>query len=113
MHRPLLPLCLLAALAAPAGAEITVASQSYGFALVLLDTLPPAPADQGDTAFCDHLFLSTPDTPAGRDAQARGSASRAAVQRPSMCTCMPSGAGAMVIRGEVSSMWVFRVVGCA
>ena len=72
MHRPLLPLCLLAALAAPAGAEITVTSQPYGFALVLLDTLPPAPTDQGDTAFCDHLFLSTPDTPAGRDAQAKG-----------------------------------------
>jgi hypothetical protein len=70
-YRPL-AFCLLAALAAPAQAEITVAAQSDGFALVLLDSLPAAPADQGETEFCTHLFLPTPETPAGRDAQAKG-----------------------------------------
>lgn len=67
-----LALCLLATLATPAGAEIAVSSQSYGFALVPLDTLPAAPADTGETAFCDHLFLTTPETAAGQDAQAKG-----------------------------------------
>jgi hypothetical protein len=72
MTRRALALCLLATLASPAAAEITVSSQSYGFALVPLDTLPAAPADTGETAFCDHLFLPTPETTGGQDAQAKG-----------------------------------------
>jgi hypothetical protein len=69
--RPL-ALCLALSLAVPAQAEVTVASRSEGFALIPLDDLPPAPADQSDTESCTHLFLPTPETPAGRDAQAKG-----------------------------------------
>jgi hypothetical protein len=72
MTRRALALCLLTAVASPASAELTVASESYGFALVKLETLPDAPTDTGETALCNHLFLPTPETPGGRDAQAKG-----------------------------------------
>jgi hypothetical protein len=72
MTRRALALCLLTAVASPASAELTVASESYGFALVKLETLPDAPADTGETVFCNHLFLPTPESPAGQDAHAKG-----------------------------------------
>lgn len=66
-------LALLFALAAsPALAELQLASQVPGLDLVALSTLPQAPQDKGDTAFCDHLFVAAPTTPGGQDAAAKG-----------------------------------------
>jgi hypothetical protein len=69
-------LALLAALAAsvatPALADLTLGSRTPGLELVALDTLPSAPQDQGDTEFCDHLFVEKATTPGGKDATAKG-----------------------------------------
>jgi hypothetical protein len=59
-------------LSAPALAETRYSSQVPGLALVALDALPAARGDQTEAEFCDHLFVATPETAAGRAAQAQG-----------------------------------------
>jgi hypothetical protein len=67
---------LLAALttgiAAPALAELALTSTVDGLTLVALDTLPAAPANQGEAEFCVNLASTSPETPAGRAVQANG-----------------------------------------
>lgn len=63
---------LAAALASPAQAELSFASQADGLDLVPLTNLPAAPSDAPVADFCSHLFLESATTPGGRDAAAKG-----------------------------------------
>jgi hypothetical protein len=71
-------LCRLACITAitfsglPAMAELSLGATTPGLKLVAMDQLPAAPATQGDTAFCTHLFVETIATPGGQDAAAKG-----------------------------------------
>jgi hypothetical protein len=62
---------LAAVLAAPALAETQFGSEVPGLELVALDSLPAAPADQGDRGPCDHLTLASPETAAGKAVAAK------------------------------------------
>lgn len=63
---------LLSLAATPALAELQHSSRVQGLTILPLATLPAAPQDQGETAFCSHLFLDSPMTAAGRAAAAQG-----------------------------------------
>jgi hypothetical protein len=52
-------------------ADLSVTATVTGLEAVLLDTLPPAPADRGDPGFCP-LVMGQPATPAGQAVQAKG-----------------------------------------
>lgn len=70
--RPLTLIAIVAGLASPALAELSLRSQAAGLEIVAIDNLPAAPQDQGDTDFCSHLFVETVSTPGGQDAAAKG-----------------------------------------
>lgn len=71
-------LCRLACIIAltisglPAMAELSLGATPPGLKLVAMDRLPTAPAAQGETAVCTHLFVETIATPGGQDAAAKG-----------------------------------------
>lgn len=72
MSRRLALMLLVAPLATPAAAELALRVDTIGLDLVALESLPPAPRDQGETDFCRHLFLETVTTPGGQAAAALG-----------------------------------------
>ncbi|MBN8630391.1 MAG: hypothetical protein J0L76_06010 [Rhodobacterales bacterium] len=66
------PVLLLAALASPAMAELSLHANAPGLDLVPLASLPAAPAEQGEVELCAHLFVETITTPGGKDVAAKG-----------------------------------------
>ena len=70
--RRLALITLATVFATPALADLSLAVDTPGLNLVPLATLPAAPQDKGEAAFCSHLFVETVTTPAGQDVAAKG-----------------------------------------